>query len=388
MANLLSVTSIFSYVGYIFIAILVLLLMVLIHELGHYVAGKILKFKINEFSVGFGPKIFQKTKKNGEKVSLRVFPLGGYCAFEGEDEEGNSSVDAFNNQKPWKRLIVLFSGAFFNLLSGILFSFILLVSCGYDYVQVDKVRNDSMNYGYFQKGDVVIGVEGHKIDFVKDDYFTSLITVEVKEKFEINRDILNCYDSSFTEDGKTHYINREMLSFNILRDGKKLTTNAYVNVVYDAKGQCTGWTLFNTNEDNKEFSVSAYEYSFTEALTQAVPFTFKWAWKVLVIFGELITGQLTIKAIGGPVTTINQIASMTQTSFASLLILLPVIAINLAVFNLLPIPALDGFQMIFVAIEWIRKKPVKRSVVNLINNIGLIVLLGFVVVIDILQFAL
>jgi len=114
MSNLLSVSSIFGYIGYIIIAILVLLLMVLIHELGHYIAGKILKFKINEFSVGFGPKLLQKTKKDGEKISLRVFPLGGYCAFEGEDEEGNSSPNAFNNQKPWKRLIVLFSGAFFN----------------------------------------------------------------------------------------------------------------------------------------------------------------------------------------------------------------------------------------------------------------------------------
>jgi regulator of sigma E protease len=105
-----------------------------------------------------------------------------------------------------------------------------------------------------------------------------------------------------------------------------------------------------------------------------------------VIFGQLITGQLSITALGGPVTTINMIASTTQANASYLLILLPVIAVNLAVFNLLPIPALDGFQMIFVGIEWIRKKPVKREVVNLINNIGLIALLGLVIVVDILQF--
>ena len=102
--------------------------MVLIHELGHYVAGKILKFKINEFSIGFGKAIFSKTKKSGEKFSLRIFPLGGYCAFEGENEDGTDNPQAFNNQKPWKRLIVLFMGAFFNFLSAIIFSFILPVN--------------------------------------------------------------------------------------------------------------------------------------------------------------------------------------------------------------------------------------------------------------------
>ena len=150
MSTILSFNSTMTYIGYICVAILVLLLMVTIHELGHYVAGKILKFKINEFSIGFGPKIFQKTKKNGEKISLRAFPLGGYCAFEGETEN-SENPDAFNKQKPWKRLIVLFSGAFFNLLSAIIFSFILLVSVGYDYAQVKAVEPTSINYEILKK---------------------------------------------------------------------------------------------------------------------------------------------------------------------------------------------------------------------------------------------
>ena len=107
-------SSVFSTILYILLAIFVLLLMILIHETGHYVAGRILKFKINEFSIGFGKAIFSRTNKRGEKFSIRIFPLGGYCAFEGENENGNPNPDAFNNQKPWKRMIVLFSGAFFN----------------------------------------------------------------------------------------------------------------------------------------------------------------------------------------------------------------------------------------------------------------------------------
>ncbi len=393
MNCLLSVASVFKYIGYIFIAILVLLLMVLIHELGHYVAGKILKFKINEFSVGFGPKILQKTKKNGEKISLRAFPLGGYCAFEGEDEHGNASPQAFNNQKPWKRLIVLFSGAFFNFLSAIIFSFILLLSNGYDLVQVNTISASSINYQVvngLQENDVIYGVEGQKIDFVKDKYLTTLITDGILERYgDYIGDDIALEQNTFEQNGKTYYMVLCELTFNVERDNKKTNSIANINVIYNQQGEYAGWSMLSHNDATEnEFSFKTYKYSFGEALLQAVPFTCKWAWKVLVIFGQLITGQLSITSLGGPVTTINMIATSTQTNALNVLILLPVIAVNLAVFNLLPIPALDGFQMIFVTIEWIRKKPIKREIINAINNIGLIVLLGFVIVVDILQFVL
>ncbi len=388
MSNLLSVSSVFQYIGYIVIAIFVLLFMVLIHELGHYVAGKILKFKINEFSVGFGPKILQKKKKNGELVSLRAFPLGGYCAFEGEDEEGNENPNSFNNQKPWKRLIVLFSGAFFNFLSGIIFSFILLLSHGYDLVQVKNIAPESINYSIIQKGDVVVGIDGRDIDFVKDRYFNTLITDSVNKNYE--GDITG--ETSFQNDkNETFYIVPQPLKFNIKRGGKETEVQGYVNVIYNSSGEFSGWTLLREygTENNAEFSVETYKYSFGESLVQCVPFAFKWAWKVLVILFQLITGQLSIKAVGGPVTTINMIAQSTsRVGFTFILILLPALAVNLAVFNWLPIPALDGFQMLFVGIEWIRKKPVNRKVINTINNVGLFVLLGLVLIIDIVQFIL
>lgn len=379
ISNLLSITSIFKTFGYILIAIVVLLFMVLIHELGHYIAGKILKFKINEFSVGFGPKILQKKKKNGELISLRAFPLGGYCAFEGEGEDGNKNPEAFNNQKPWKRLIVLFSGAFFNLLSAIIFSFILLMCSGFDLVEVKTANPNSINYGYLQEGDIIYGVGDEKINFVSDKYFASLI-VEDFEKYK-GEDLKSEY--SFTEDGKVYYMVKENQTFMIERDGEKMTVSGFVNVFYNTDGECAGWTLLETEAETQEFALKSYKYSFWEALRECVPFTFKWAWKVLVIFGQLITGQLSLTSLGGPVTTIKILAD--QTSQGTLMIWLPLIAVNLAVFNLLPIPALDGCQMLFVGIEWIRKKPIKQEVVNVINNIGLVLLLGFVIVIDVIQ---
>ena len=111
----------------IIIAIVILLIMITVHEFGHYVAGKIFKFKINEFAIGMGPAIFKRTRKNGEIFSIRVFPLGGYCAFEGEDEN-NDNPNAFNNKKPWQRIIVLIAGALMNFLLALLV-IVVMFSC-------------------------------------------------------------------------------------------------------------------------------------------------------------------------------------------------------------------------------------------------------------------
>ncbi len=385
MSCLLSFASTMKYVGYIVIAILVLLFMVMIHELGHYVAGKILKFKINEFSIGFGPKILQKTKKNGEKFTLRLLPLGGYCAFEGEDEAGNESKEAFNNLKPWKRLIVLFAGAFFNFLSAIIFSFILLISMGYDLVEIKDVKTTSINYEVLQSGDVVYGVDGVKIDFVNDKYFGVLIEDSILKNHPKNDG--NLEDQySYTDNGKTYYMNTRDIKFNIRRNGKHITVDGYINAIYNDKGEYAGWSLLKDEKgEDKEFSLGTYRYTFLESLAQSVPFSFKWAWKVLKVFGQLIVNPSSLlPSLGGPVTTIKVMADTTGSGY--LLLLLPAIAANLAVFNLLPIPALDGCQMIFVIIEWIRKKPINRKVINAINNIGLLVLLGLVVIIDVTHF--
>jgi len=387
ISSLLSFSSILKYGGYILIAILILLFMVLIHELGHYIAGKILKFKINEFSVGFGPKIFQRKNKSGELISLRAIPLGGYCAFEGETEENKNNPQAFANQKPWKRLIVLFSGAFFNFLSAIIFSFILLLCNGYDLLQVKKINSTSINYAYLQTGDTLYGIDGKEINFVKDLSLSTLISIYAENNYRNYDGDISIESNSYIEKNKTYYLVEEPITFNIRRNGKETSVDGFINVIYDAQGKYSGWTMYSDNSQNtNEFSVDAYKYGFWEALGEATPFTFKWAWKVLVVFGQLITGQLSITSLGGPVTTVTMIANFTQDSM--LLLLLPIIAVNLAVFNLLPIPALDGFQMVFVTIEWIRKKPIKQEIINTINNIGLIALFGFVILVDILQFVL
>lgn len=136
--------------------------------------GKIFKFKINEFAIGFGPALYKRTKKNGEVFSVRALPLGGYCAFEGEDEE-NSHPDAFNNKKPWQRIIVLFAGAFMNYLLALL----LIITSFFAYGQLLLMtyRVDTSEYtqsgiavaGYsFQDEDVIIRCEEKGIYLTSD----------------------------------------------------------------------------------------------------------------------------------------------------------------------------------------------------------------------------
>lgn len=375
MNYLLSIGSIMSYVWYILIAIFALLLMVMIHEFGHYIAGKILGFKINEFSVGFGPKILQKKKKNGELFSLRVIPLGGYCAFDGEDENSNSPT-AFNNQKPWKRLIVLFAGAFFNFLSAIIFSYILLVSFGYEDVQVKSIQNTSFQYqveNHLEEGDRIYGINGTDFDFVSDDYFNSLLGDYVRNNLDFEAGV-------WTSNG----VDYGSIPLNVVRDGKKLTVEGVVQ-----KQLVDGDEVWSfVSKDSKDFTLQSYKHGFGEAIGESVTFSFRWAQKIFIILGDLFTGQLSIKSLGGPVTTIKVMAETTQQSFSYLFVLLPVIAVNLAVFNLLPIPSLDGARMVFVFIEWIRRKPINRDVEAYIHGFGLLALLGFVVIVDILQFVL
>lgn len=423
---------------YIIVAILVFLLMILIHELGHYTAGRLLKFKINEFSIGFGKAIFSKTNKRGEKFSIRIFPLGGYCAFEGENtEKDKNNPQAFNNQKPWKRLIVLFSGAFFNFLSAIIFCFILLVSFGFDIMQI---KEPPVNYhGELLQGDVIYQVDEVNVNFATNGTMIELLNKVDKSNFSLtvkryntetkkderitvkNLKLYNKVKSNilfFTDEitGDNFALNTNvMFSLEEINDpqneeiytsegelkegviGFKDAEDDYVYVllssgVYDQEDiGSLSKDIFVYNGDSPVYDFPAYGLyarPFGEALGQAFVLAVMMAWVVLKSLWMLITLQIPLSQVGGPVATISFIVTSTQTSIVNLFILLPLISANLAMFNLLPFPALDGAQMVFTGIEWIRKKPINQKVQTIINVGGLIFLLGFVVIVDILHFLL
>lgn len=193
--SLLSAASVFSAIGSVVVAVLILLVMITVHEFGHYVAGKIFKFKINEFAIGFGPALFKHTKKNGEIFSVRALPLGGYCAFEGEDEDKDDPA-AFNNKKPWQRIIVLISGALMNYILAVLVIIVSFFACGQLLLMTLETEDSSYtaagNYieseYKFQDRDVIIACEGKNI-YLTSDLMDALEGLKDGElaKFKISR---------------------------------------------------------------------------------------------------------------------------------------------------------------------------------------------------------
>ncbi len=380
---------------YVLLAIVVLLFMVMVHELGHYIAGKILKFKIDEFSIGFGKAIFSHTsKKTGEKFSLRIFPLGGYCSFYGEEDDGKAiSADVvevkdkpFNEQKPWKRIIVFLAGVTMNFLTAILFSWILLCSVGYDVPQIvdysTTVNVNESGESIFQKNDVITHINGKKIDFAFGvNYASAIENIKSSAQEFYERET---YD--FDTDGYYTF------SMTVRRDGERVELPS-VKVVQEIMppqeegGEETYRYLIGLENDNK-VCTTAYRYGFFEGLGRSFSMAFGFAWVVLKSLWMLITFQIPITEMGGTVTTIATMAEYTKVNPANLLIFIPLISANLAVFNLLPFPALDGAHVLFTVIEWIRKKPIDRKVENTIHFVGICVLFAFVVLVDILHFLL
>lgn len=385
------------YILYILLAIVILLFMVLIHEFGHYCIGRMLHFKITEFSVGFGKAIFQKTNKRGEKISLRIFPLGGYCAFAGEDEENVDDKESFSNQAPWKRILVFLAGVTFNFVTAVIFSLILLCTLGYDIPQVTQYNplashiqeeeyhyNPSASLDALQEGDVIFAIDGQKIDFAFGKNFNTIIQEEQAE-------IISWVRENSNEDGvlnsDANFEEFPTMTFTIRRDGQMQDVEVAVFQIQQ----------YGTDEDGNQIvetaysfgiSAKAYVHTFWEALDRCIPFAFGLAWVVLKSLWLLLTFQLGIDAIGGPITTIATMATVTQMNAGNLLLLIPLISANLAVFNLLPIPALDGSHVLFTLIEWIRGKPINRRVENIIHFVGLAIMFGLVILIDILHFVL
>ena len=332
------------------IAVLAFGFLIFVHEFGHYVAGKLLGFKINEFSIGFGKAIYQKSNpKTGEKFSIRVVPLGGYCAFDGEDEN-ESSPTSFNSQKPWKRFIVQFAGAFFNIVFGIITSAVLLWAVGYDIPVVQSVSTTApveitQN---LQVGDVIRKVDGKKISVWGGNYYDTLM--------------------------KGHNAG-DTIVLTVSRDGKTIDV---VETFYE-------YTDADGNKSNViGITTTSYKHGFWEGLGRSFEVAFGIAGQVLVSLWQLITGQVGLTALSGPVGTISLMASLAEQSLMYILLLLPVLSINLGIFNLIPFPALDGGRMVFTLWEMITHKPVKRELEAKIHFIGILVLFSLVILVDLI----
>lgn len=460
-----AVASAFKTAGYVLLAILILMIMITVHELGHYLVGKAFKFKINEFAIGMGPAIFKRTMKSGEIFSIRLFPFGGFCAFDGEDQDGDDP-NAFNNKKPWQRILVLVAGATMNYLLALLIIIISMSAYGQSTLGVLYSKHDEAIYGTsieeqipadksINDGEYIVSLtrDGKKSNiYMTVDLISSLnhakkgdvITAElISGGKTVKRDIIlradvecknltevtKAYDAlgmgyamQLEANGSSPFIKGDFLIKIGAPDVEyKNATFVYTpdDVAYVLKDKAVGdtvwfWTTRDTKyvytfgsswsacektgegvmnylgikETARNYYVTAtyVKHGFFKTIGHSFGYSFKIGGTVFRTLGQLLTGKLGLNAVGGTITTIKTTSEVISYGFRYALEIMAFIGVNLAVFNLLPIPALDGARVVFCVIEWIRKKPVSRKVEGIIHAVGLIVILGFAILVDILQF--
>ena len=460
-----AVASAFKTAGYVLLAILILMIMITVHELGHYLVGKAFKFKINEFAIGMGPAIFKRTMKSGEIFSIRLFPFGGFCAFDGEDQDGDDP-NAFNNKKPWQRILVLVAGATMNYLLALLIIIISMSAYGQSTLGMQYGRHDEAIYGTsieeqipadksINDGEYIVSLtrDGKKSNiYMTVDLISSLnhakkgdvVTAElISDGKTVKRDIIlradvecknltevtKVYDAlgigyamQIEANGSSPFIKGDFLIKIGAPDVEyKNATFVYTpdDVAYVLKDKAVGdtvwfWTTRDTKyvytfgsswsacektgegvmnylgikETARSYYVTAtyVRHGFFKTIGHSFGYSFKIGGTVFRTLGQLLTGKLGLNAVGGTITTIKTTSEVISYGFRYALEIMAFIGVNLAVFNLLPIPALDGARVVFCVIEWIRKKPVSRKVEGIIHAVGLIVILGFAILVDILQF--
>lgn len=373
-----------STVGSVLLAILILLVMITVHEFGHYVAGKALNFKINEFAIGFGPKLFKRrSKRTGEVFSVRALPLGGFCAFEGEDGE-SASENAFNKKAPWKRIIVLIAGPLMNYILALLLIIISMFAFGQMMFKVGSIAPppedgfavEQYVENSFNEGDVILKIQGKSIYLTTD----AMSALSGKKAGEIV-DVLVLRDG---EEITVPIILRRDCDFSNSTENAKL---------WHALGVGTYGVQSGEDEDGTptyvyyfDLGVQTCHFGFFTTIGHSFQYSWRIAGTIFKVLGELLTGHLGLSSMGGPVTTIKTTSEIATQSVQSFFEIAAYIGVNLAVFNLLPIPALDGSKVIFCLIEWIFRRPVPRKVEAIIHAIGFVAILGFAVLVDVLQF--
>ncbi|MGI6664016.1 MAG: M50 family metallopeptidase [Christensenellaceae bacterium] len=328
----------------IIIGLLMLTILVVIHEGGHFFVGRACGMRIDEFSVGFGPKLFSREKK-GILYSVRALPLGGFVQFYGEDEEVDAAYEprAFNNRPIWQRALTLVAGSLMNIITALIITIFVLTIFG-DYVPtVHEVSPDmpAAEVG-IEVGDRIVSFNGKKIDFSME------FEQAVAKGFAAQDDV----------------------EVTVLRDGKAIDFT--VPLQEDAE---TG-----TKKMGIKYDVSARnKFGFFEA----IGLSFKWMYLIIVemfqVLGALIFKGQGLDGLAGPVGTISLIGQAVRSGPEITLRIAALLSINLGIMNILPFPALDGGRLLFLGIEKLRGKPLPRDKEGYINLAGLVLLFALMI---------
>ena len=342
----------------VILSLLVFEFLIFIHEFGHYITARIFKVTITEFSLGFGPELVSyESKKTGIKYKLAMFPLGGFVAMVGEDEDSDDP-NAFNKKPAWQRFIITAAGATVNILAGFL-AMIIIVSCikignttygapmddellhslGYEEVN-DEYRS---NYSDLQKGDQIVRVNGKKVRIYD----------------ELSYQIMR-------------YGNEE-IDLTVIRDGEEIVIEDVRFPTVEQQGQTFGII---------DFKIMGYvEKGFFKVFSLSVrkaALVMRMCWESII---DLITGRYTVEAVSGPVGISAAIGDAASAGFLSLLNITVLISMNLGFMNLVPFPALDGGRLVTIFIEMVTRKKLPAKIEGMINGVGLIILFALMILI-------
>ncbi|MBQ4065646.1 MAG: RIP metalloprotease RseP [Clostridia bacterium] len=324
----------------IVLALLIFGFLILIHEFGHYIMARIFKVGIHEFAIGMGPKLISKTsKKTGITYSLRLLPVGGFVSMEGEAEESDSE-DSLEKKPKWQRFFIFVAGAVMNLLCGFLLLTVLVLVTprigGTTVAEFDE--NATSAQSGLQIGDTIVAVDG----------------MAVHTGYDLNYII-------FQECAKP-------VDLTVLRDGEKLVLPDVVFPGAEEEGVTFGTPDFRVKAIPKSFGNVTRE-CFVRSVTSV-----RMVWDSLL---GLLTGRYGVDQMSGPVGITTEIGNAAKANDGGIMLLSlsALIAVNLGVMNLLPIPVLDGGHILFLIIEAIRRKPVNRQVREYIQFVFMALLL-------------
>lgn len=334
-------------------AILLLGILITVHEFGHYIFARMTGIEVMEFAIGFGPKIVGWTGKSGTKFALRCIPLGGYCAFYGEDDAEGKSVNdprAFYRQPVWKRMLSVLMGPGMNFLLPLVVLFVYFWiggMTGYQVV-VNSVEANSPAYmAGMQAGDVVLEIGGEALG--QENPATEMTTLVAAAGGE-ETDVL------------------------VLRDGE------YIRLTLTPS--------YDTELSRYRVGVQIQNQVLSEKLAVSPGTALKTSWDTCIYAGtaiwtalrDMVTTGAGLDEVGGVVGTVAVVSEQVSTyGFAAFINSLALISINLGIMNLLPIPGLDGARFLFLLLEAIRRKPIPQQKEAIVNLIGMALLFGLMI---------
>ena len=414
----------------ILIALLVFSVIVLFHELGHFLLAKRNGIAVTEFSLGMGPRLLS-TEKGETRYSLKLFPIGGSCMMVGEDEDDDSE-GSFNNASVWARISVVAAGPIFNFILAFVFAMIITSVVGYDPARVLQVTEGSpAAQAGLKEGDIIKEFQGRHISIGRD--LDSYMTLHGLKDEEISL--------TYERDGKKHDIqfqanseSRYMLGFTYLSEGIPEITQVMLNSAMTKAGVMPGDIIREINgtavADSQEIQAYLQEHPLdgTEITLgierdgkvetiSAIPQMTKhvdsgfiyniyrektnflgvmkysavevryWVSTTVESLMMLIKGQFSVNDLSGPVGIIDVIGDSYEEAksegammvWMQMLYWAILLSANLGVMNLLPIPALDGGRLVFLLIESVRKKRLNPNVEGMIHFAGFVLLMMLMV---------